>query len=108
MRDEEASFLQNIGRTRNPYVINERLSRTVGWSDANNNVDDDYMNIQGNGLDYRETTITTTTTMNGVQSSGSAAGGGGESNTIPVEKQSKFSCLSFLGKGRASLSTEQS
>lgn len=104
MRDEEASFLQNIGRARNPYVINERLSRTVGWSDANNNVDDDYMNIQGNGLDYRETTIMTTTTMNGVKSSG-----GGESNTIPVEKQSKLlyfsSSLFFLGKGRASVLT---
>ncbi|KAL5287110.1 GRIN3A family protein [Megaselia abdita] len=82
VRDEEASFLQNIGsRIRNPYVINERLSRTVGWSDANNNVDDDYMNIEGNGLDYRETTITMTTTMNGVKSDS------GESNTIPVEKQ---------------------
>lgn len=84
--EEEASFLQNIGR-RNPYVINERLSRTVGWSNANNNVDDDYMNIEGNGLDYREATITMTTTMNGVKTSG-------ESNTIPVEKQSRF--FSFL------------
>lgn len=107
VRDEEASFLQNIGRARNPYVINERLSRTAGWSDANNNVDDDYMNIQGNGLDFRETTITTTTTMNGVKSGG---GAGDESNTIPVEKQSKlivvvllFYFALSLWKGRAVL-----
>lgn len=93
MRDEEASFLQNIGKARNPYVINERLSRTVGWSNANNNVDDDYMNIQGNGLDYRETTITTTTTMNGVKNDAASVkktGAGSESNTISVQKQSKL------------------
>lgn len=73
--DEETSFLQNIGK--NPYVINERLSRTVGWSNANNNDDDDYMNARGNGLDYR------------VKSSIDVGSVGGKRNTISSEKQSE-------------------